>query len=329
MNFSTDLYFRKDYADLYLREGESVFEFRYDEGTSFFKNLSIKRPITRIGNMKPAKAYYDLETAYGYGGFVTSSADEGFVQRATQAYSEHCVSENVIAEFIRFHPFNSFPVHFGNNFDFLRNDRETVYIDTTLPTEARWQNYSQTTRNILRKCKENLKFQESQDIESFVALYKRTMDKNAASDFYYFDREYFEKLLKLGDIKLFEVIHDGNVISMSFFILGRDLVYYHLSANHDQFYHLNANYFILDQIAEQASSWGKKGLFLGGGRSADPQDSLFKFKAKFSNLTAPFYIGGKVYNRQVFDEYKQIFETEFPDKRELKMFLKYRGGTGV
>ncbi|MDG0817354.1 GNAT family N-acetyltransferase [Bdellovibrio svalbardensis] len=325
MNFFADLYFQKKYSELYLNKGESVFEFKYQEASFVFKNISIKRPIYSIGTRKLAELYFDLETAYGFGGFCTNNSDRDFLGRAMQAYQARCKSENIIAEFLRFHPFNEFPQNFADNLDFARFDRSTVFIDLQNSKEDRWTRYGQTTRNILRKCAGSLEVQESNDIERFIELYYRTMDKNAAAGFYYFGRSYFESLLALDEVKLFAIKHEGAIVSMAFIIFGEEIAYYHLSANHEEFYSLNANYYMLDEVSEIVRKEGKKVFFLGGGRTPEVNDSLFKFKSKFSDCLQPFWIGGKIYNHEVFAEYMQVFNEQFPEKVNLKMFLKYRG----
>ena len=58
--------------------------------------------------------------------------------------------------------------------------------------EQRWKQYSKTTRNILRKATPRLNFKVndcSRDI--FFDLYKKTMNKNNADEFYYFNEYYF------------------------------------------------------------------------------------------------------------------------------------------
>jgi hypothetical protein len=323
MNLLNDIYYSKEYASLYLKENEEIFEFKYEENEKIFYNLAIKRPILRIGSQVIKDNYFDLETAYGYGGYYTNSDDFSFLKEAFKAYEEKCKKEGIIAEFIRFHPFNDFPKKYGNLLDMAVYDRDIIYIDLTfLSKKERWKSYSSKTRNILRRCERELIFKESKNLETFLKLYKETMDKNNADKFYYFDKNYFENLLNNEKVKLYEVKKDNDTISMGFFMFSDEFVHYHLSANNYRMKKYNGNYFLLDNLFEIGQKQNKKYFILGGGTTGDENDSLFKFKKKFSPLTKPFYIGGKIFNKEIYSKYVNLWEKEA--KKDVKYFLKYR-----
>jgi UDP-N-acetylbacillosamine alanyltransferase len=321
-----DIYYLKEYASLYLTQGNTLFEFDYQEGPDRFYNLSVKRPIDRIGNAAVDDGYYDLETAYGYGGYYSSTEDQDFLQKAFHAYHQRCKDEKVVAEFIRFHPYNTFPSLNKGYLDFLAHDRQTISIDLTIMKEERWSQYSSTTRNILRKAAPNLLFYETDNIDGFMQLYQSTMEKNNANSFYYFPREYYEKLLAIDNVKLFAVAYDGHVINMSFVLFGKDLAHYHLSANNINFSKLNGNYFLLDSVCDYIKQNHSNVLqfHLGGGRSNLMDDSLLAFKSKFSHIRNDFYIAGKVFNRTVYQQYTEAFHALHPELKNAKFFLKYR-----
>jgi len=322
MNLLNDIYYSKDYISLYLKEKEEIFEFLYKDGDYIFYNLAIKRPILEIKNKKINDGYFDLETAYGYGGFYTNTDDSVFISNALKKYEDKCREERIIAEFIRFHPFNNFSQKFSSFFDMNIYDRDIVYIDLFLSKEERWKMYSSNTRNILRKCEKNLKIEESCNLDNFIKLYEKTMKKNKASSFYFFSKKYYENLLNNKNIKLYEIKKDNEIISSAFFMFGSNFGHYHLSANDYENRKYNANYFILDQIFEFAKQNDKKYFILGGGTTSSSEDTLLKFKKKFSSLTKPFYISGKIYNREIYSKYIDIWEKA--SKQNIKYFLKYR-----
>jgi len=322
MNLLNDIYYSKEYISLYLKENEEIFEFEYKEDNFIFYNIAIKRPITKIGNIDIGDGYFDLETAYGYGGFYLNTNNQEFVKNALGKYEQYCLEKKIIAEFIRFHPWNTFPQEQKEFLDMNSYDRDVVYVDLSLSKEKRWKNYASNTRNILRKCEKELVFQKSDNIEAFIELYEKTMEKNNATDFYYFSKEYYEQLINNENIKLYEIRQDGKIISMAFFMFRDEIGHYHLSANDYEMRRYNANYFILDQIFEIAKNKGKRYFLLGGGTTTDINDSLLKFKQKFSSLTKPFYISGKIYNNEIYSKYKQVWEQQ--SKEEIKYFLKYR-----
>ena len=126
------------------------------------------------------------------------------------------------------------------------------------------------------------------------------MKKNNANNFYFFPKKYYEQLLKNKNIELYTVKKDNILCSAGIFMFGYNFAHYHLSANNYDMRKYNANYFLLDNIFELAKHKGKKFFLLGGGRTNDKNDSLLKFKLKFSSLTKPFYIAGKIYNMEIY-----------------------------
>jgi len=322
MNLIDDIYYDKRYIELYLKPNEEIFEFEYKKDDNIFYNIAIKKPINKIGNITVSDNYYDLETVYGYGGIYCNSKDEIFLEKALKRYEEYCYSENIIAEFTRFHPFNNIHYNCTGFFDLLINDRQTVYIDTTLSKENRWANYTSKMRNILRKCEKELTFVRSNNIDNFIHLYESTMKKNNAEEFYFFDKEYFINLLNLKNVELYEVLYKDTVISSSFFMFSKEFGHYHLSANNYEYRKYNANYMILDSIFDISNSKDIPLFHLGGGRTNEEDDLLLKFKEKFSSHKEDFFIAGKVFNQDIYSKYINTWENQ--TKNKIKYFLKYR-----
>ena len=322
MNLLKDIYYQKAYIELYLKENETIFEFHYKDANYFFYNISIKRPINKIGNTITDTVFYDLETAYGYGGIISNTSDDKFLKKAFTAYKKECLAQNIIAEFTRVHPFNESFENLSSFCDLYVFDRETIAVNTVLAKEQRWENYPSKIRTILRKCNKELSFEQSTDLTSFMKLYEETMSKNKANSFYYFEKSYFEKLLALKNVDLYVVKLNDTIIAASFFLFGNSLAHYHLSANDYNYRKYNANYFILDSIFDIAHDKKKSFFHLGGGRTADENDSLLKFKRKFSLVTKKFYLGGMVFHKEKYQEYIRLWEKQ-TDKK-INYFLKYR-----
>lgn len=323
INVTKDIYYQKEYASLYLNKGETIFEFTFQEGDFYLYNLAIKRPINEIAGKKLDTIYYDLETAYGYGGLSCNTIDKTFVEKALSAYSEKCREEKIIAEFSRFHPFNNFTIEQKDFFNFIVADRPTVYVNTRKNKEERWATYPSKVRTILRKCERELRLEKTEDVQPFINLYKQTMDRNSADEYYYFDEYYFKSLMKLEGVELYNVYQEENLVSSSFFLFSNSLGHYHLSANNYAFRKYNANYFILDQIFTVAKQKGVSCFHLGGGRSNQENDTLLGFKRKFSSLIKDFYIAGKIFNQEIYQHYIKVWEDLNPDK-DVRYFLKYR-----
>ena len=88
-NLLQDIYYSDSYISLYLKENEKIFTFEYKEDNNIFINKALKRPILKIGTLNLNDNFYDLETAYGYGGFYTNSDDKQFIKKAMKSYEKN------------------------------------------------------------------------------------------------------------------------------------------------------------------------------------------------------------------------------------------------
>lgn len=319
-----DFFYCKNYARLYLKDGEEILEFSFREGENLFYNLSIKRPILNIKNEMLDDLYYDLETPYGFSGYFTNTTDKAFIDKALRNYTEYCQSQKIIAEFIRFHPLNMFPNTFSNSLDFLHHDRDVVLVDLTKNKEIRWKEYRSVNRNEINRASKELKFITLEKIEenrvlNFLEIYTKTMERNNADRFYYFSMDFIVNLLSNTPSKLFLTEDkNGQITSGAIFVESEELVSYFIGAKNYELNKRGSMEFLMDCIFDYYKSRGKKVAILGGGRFKDPNDPLFRFKKGFSNIILPFFIGGKIFIKDIYEKYCNF--TNFSNNR----FLRYR-----
>jgi len=323
IDLKNDIYYQNEYSSLYATDDGELFSFKYEEGENEITFNSIKRIIKTVAGISVEPQYYDLETPYGYGGPLTNCYDDAFLKAAFYAYRQECIAQNIVCEFIRFHPFNAFCQR-STFFDFHAQERQVVMVDLSLTTDERWAQYSKNTRNILRKANNRLiRLKHEDSLDAFCKLYQLTMDKNEASEFFYFKKNYFEQLSSIKGVELLSVELESSTVSTGFFMHGQDISNYHLSANNSDYFKENGNYALLDFAFEQAKDRGCKWMMLGGGRTSDENDSLFKFKSKFSKQSLPFFIGGLTFLPEVRTKLNSMWQQENPDS-QLKLFQLYR-----
>ncbi|HIF9339298.1 TPA: GNAT family N-acetyltransferase [Photobacterium damselae] len=322
-DLSSDIYYQREYSALY-EENCEYFEYIYQEEKYYVKFHALKHRITSVAGQQLNEELYDLETPYGYGGPVTNTTDEAFLKRAFLAYRAHCQQHNIVCEFIRFHPFNSLATN-NTLFDMHVEERQVVIVDLEKSSDERRQLYSKTTRNIVKKATKNLAIAtDDVPLSEFSSMYYDTMKKNTASDFFFFKEDYFNQLMQLNGVSLLATRTDQAYASIGFFMCGDELAHYHLSANNQELSKENGNYLLLDAAFEHAKSQGCHYMMLGGGRTSSPDDSLFKFKAKFSPLTKPFYIAGLDFLPEKRQWLNQQWINHNPDIDAPKLFQLYR-----
>lgn len=324
-----DLYFSRAWVELDTLlppEGEP-FEFHYNEGGEWFLERSTKCPIRSVGNERVERSLFDLQSPYGFSGPLTNSTDPAFIDRAFHSFRERAQDEGIVASFIRFHPFNPFPYRFHNKLDLCAHERNVVHIPFEGGTEGVFSAFrSSLRRNIRKALRSEMSFVDSdkgaKDREAFRSLYERTMRRIDAPASYFFSKEYFDQLFDSPFTHLFLVHAGEEPINGLVLVDGGEILYYHLGGTHEAYYSWNANPFNFHHAIRWGIEKGYKGLCMGGGNSIDEEDPLFKFKRKFSSDVWPFYIGGRILDK---DRYNELIEMREAQQEEtLPRFLKYR-----
>lgn len=327
LNVPTDIHFTKEYIAAYLENGDEIFEFEYKKKDKFFKNISIKRAIKKIAKIKINNGYFDLETPYGYGGYLTNTDDVFFIEEALKQYSELCIKNKIIAEFLRFHPFNTFPEKYNNFLDFCVPDRKIVYVDLSGDYAEIWRSYASSLRGNIRKAENlGLKYKQLPSIcrSNFIERYYQTMRKKKAERFYFFNRNYFGSLDKIKYVKLYCTTHQDARLNYIVMLESYPFVYYHLAATNFPYYSFNPNAFILDKLIKLYKKKNFNFLFLGGGKSGRDDDSLYRFKTKFSCLRKKYHIGGKTFMPDIYQKYVALWESKKKGGEYPSNFLRYR-----
>lgn len=277
-------------------------------------------------------SFFDFETPYGYGGFISNCDDATWIQKALAEIISYFAEQKYLAGFIRFHPLL-------NNADLCRNvftvidDRKTIAINTSVSEEEIWQNQiSSKNRNMIRKAEKNgLEFfrdDEFKYIEQFKQLYNSTMQRLDAADFYFFDDEYYRRFVEIFKGKGFLgcISKDSEIIAAALFMYENDYGHYHLAGSNRMYSSLGTNNLLLWKVACEMHREGVKEFHLGGGTDSDEENSLYKFKKSFSLNIKQFSIGKIIFNEEAYKKICTEWEKKNPDKIEVYKhhLLKYR-----
>lgn len=305
-----DIYFEYNYGKLYepIEKGTcELFEYRSSLGT--IKHMFIKRKIPiQVGT----ETFYDLITPYGYGGPLIIECKEGQKTKLVYEYDlmfqQYCKKNNIVSEFIRFHPVLSNALDFMDcyNVSYARRTIGTNLIDYDDPFMAEFSKScrknvrSALNKGVTYKITENPKY-----IDNFIKIYYMTMRRNGAADYYYFDNKYFNRCVELlgSNMILVEAIYQEQTIAMGLFFAYDKIINVHLSGTHTEFMHLSPAYILRYAI----TVWGKENgydlIHHGGGKSNNPNDSLYLFKKQFGkNTEFEFYVGKKIWNDKAYED---------------------------
>lgn len=323
---SRDIYFTEDYVKLYENDNDIPQCFIYIEGNSILLFPYLKR---RIGLLEGE--YFDFETPYGYGGPITNTNNPLFINKAFNEFLGCAKKDKIIAGFIRFHPLLDNQVLLSDRIDIIF-DRKTIVMHLDLEEDTIWnEQIHPKHRNSIRKAQklgfsylvdENLQY-----LGVFENLYKSTMDRLKVENFYYFNKGYFDGIRNLKDnVFLGLVLYGEEIISGALFFKYGIYGHYHLAGYLEEYRQYNPNNFLIYNTALYFKETGIKLFHLGGGFNSDVNNSLYRFKRRFSKFEYPFYIGKIIFNQGLYEKVCSIWKEMFPEKEKnfKTLFLKYR-----
>ncbi|MCK9471966.1 MAG: GNAT family N-acetyltransferase [Bacilli bacterium] len=326
-----DVYYLAEYSKAFQIHGDGdPILFYFDNGKIRAINVVMKRDIaldTNFKNKIPIDTYFDIITPYGYGGWIIEGVKENYCD-IFQSYEQYYSKNSIVCEFVRFHPIlqNSMGLEASYNITDLG---KTISIDL-LSKEQIFADFTSKNRNMIRKALKNdvaIYWGRSPYLfEKFEQIYNATMDKDDATEYYYFDNDFYGSIL--NDLKhnclIFYAIYENKIISMSLIIFANNKAHYHLSGSEKEYQHLAPTNLLLHEASIWALENGFQTLHLGGGLGGK-EDSLFSFKKAFNREKVnKYYIGKKIFNNEAYRELTEIRKPESNFDPNSNFFPIYR-----
>lgn len=286
-------------------------------------------------NTVNGSAQADANSVYGYSGpFGIGLADSDFRARAWNAMRAVWAEQRLVSLFTRFHPIlanHSFckGMHAvpGPHGDELLCLGRSVSIDLSLSHDQRRGAYPKILRQEIQAAERVglvVELDESwTHYAGFAELYRATMMRNSANERYLFSQHYFEGLrAALGnDGHLVVAQQNGEVAAALLFTVRGRIAQAHLTGVNPRFHALSPLKCLLDGLAEIARGLKARLLHLGAGREGK-EDSLYKFKSRFSSLRHDFMVGRWVLDA---DAYQALVDArDVPTERRAGFFPAYR-----
>lgn len=323
-----DIYFEPSYAKIHQSMYEGAADsFVYEDEDGKIMHSFLRREIP---NQLNGVTYYDLITPYGYGGPIITELrgnKNKLINKFQLAYRDYCTHQNIVSEFIRFHPLIKNHVDFSEIFNtsFMRHTVATDLSKEDPFLEEFSKGARKTTRQALNKGFTWELVQNPIELDVFKKVYTNTMQRHNASEFYFFGDKYFNQLLKnLKDHLLNINIYKGDLcVASGLYFYYKDYMHAHLSGTHQDFLNENPAYVLKYLSVKWGKEHGCKYIHYGGGTTNDPQDSLLLFKKRFTKESVfDFYVAKNIYHQKVYDlltEDSGILESSFfPSYRDPK-----------
>ena len=287
-------------------DGSPVLFYFEDKGLRGF-NVVMKRDIAddplfaeRIEKGK----WYDLITPYGYGGWLLEG--EGDTDQLDAAYSALCKEQNIVCEFVRFHPV-------WDNAKRMEQMYQVVDLGHTIAMdlkdeEAIWENIISKNRNMIRKAEKNgIEIIHGLDLESlsaFKRMYDETMTKDAAEEYYFFGEKFYGSIYSdmKDNAEVFTAVYEGKPIAAAIMLHANGRMNYHLSGSDIVYRSLAPTNLLLYRAALWGHEKGMQTFHLGGGIGSH-EDNLYKFKRAFyKGEPRQFAIGRKKFLPDTYDD---------------------------
>ncbi len=302
-----DVYYLSGYVKAFQIHGDGEpLLFFYEDDKCRGINVVMKRDIAFDNHFKgkiDTGKYYDFATPYGYGGWLIEGEE---YSKLFIAYEKWCLEHKIVSEFVRFHPVLKNHIFSEKNYEVVALG-ETVAIDTT-NNDNIWANFNPKNRNVIRKAINNgIQIKNSltkELLETFIEIYNKTMDKDNADDYYYFEEDFYDSILH--DLKdnatVFYAEYEDKIIAASIMIYANGRLNYHLSGSLREYQNLAPSNLLLWKAAEWGNQIGCATFHLGGGVGSG-EDSLFKFKKAFyRGELCRYHIGKKIYNNELYQK---------------------------
>ncbi|MEH2946847.1 GNAT family N-acetyltransferase [Sporofaciens sp. JLR.KK001] len=295
------IYYDENWAILQQeKEGGEAEIYQCQCSDCLIKYVFIKRKAGIIKGIQ----YYDILTPRGMGGPRIAKGHLFDLEKYNDDFLEYCKEKNIIAEYVRFDPWNRNYSIFGELLD------KTEYYGNLYCNNLCGNFYKEEyDRNVIRNIKkysDNIEVVfdfEGKEIDAFLELYKFTEEKYKVGNYYHLSREFLLDYFRLlnGKVAIANAIYQTKIISSAIVLFGEDIVHYHFLGNDPQYRRVYANTIIMYKIALLGQKMGKKLFDLGGGVI---DGSTADYKRRFVNESGiyPYYVGKRILNKDIYEK---------------------------
>ena len=267
------------------------------------KKTSIVFPII-LRNIAGTK-YNDVTSVYGYAGPLSNEAnpDEQTVKVFQNELTDFFDSHRIVSAFARLHPLFINQEIILSGLGEVIDTNQTVGIDLSLPETEQKRQYAHSVKNQINRLKRKnvlvKKVKNREEIDLFIDIYQENMKRVNASEMYFFPNDYFYRFIEELPASLFLAYYEDNAICGSLVTACNGIVQPHLSATRNEFLRWSPLKLVWDYIRTDAIQKKENVLHLGGGVGGS-NDSLFQFKAQFSDLRFSFKTWRYIHDEETY-----------------------------
>lgn len=262
----------------------------------------------------------DIVSPYGYGGpFKWGSVVDAETTKFWLEFEEWASQHNVVSAFVRMSLFDS------QRFDppwtvTLKAPNIVRYLGLT--EDELWYDYEHKVRKNVKKAQRNqlkIRFDENGSrLDEFVEIYYSTMKRRDAAQNYYFDRNFFQRMVNnlRGQYIFCHVLANEQIVSTELVLVSQYNLYSFLGGTLTNAFANRPNELLKHEIALWGMRRRKTNFVLGGGYKGE--DGIYKYKESFArNGIHRFHVA-----QSIFDE---VASKRLIQKRQK--YEAFRGST--
>lgn len=299
-----DFYHSWTYHELHKKEGVPLL-FVYHHVRHFIALALIKRAI-------PGTRCFDMTSVYGYGGPISNrefeALDPDLVLDFKDSFLLFLKEEQIVSVFSRLHPlFNQRVIM--DHFEGVTENGKVVCLDLTLALNAQREQYQERAQRKIKQLRARgytvSEGRTRKDIQVFAEIYYNNMVRLRASEYYFFDEDYFAQLLSATeyDARLLFVNNEaGDPVCGAIVVFTNGIIQSHLLGTKMAYRSESPAKLLIDEITLMGRELGMKHYNLGGGLNYR-EDSLYEWKKGFSKKTYDYYSWRMVADQVAYDRF--------------------------
>lgn len=272
----------------------------------------------------------DVASAYGYPGPLAREDAPGFLRAAVGLWVEAMRRRGTVSGFVRLHPLLPPPLGPLAEFGEITRRGATVSLDLAWGEEESWRELSHGHRQDIKKARSRgfgVWFDQGPGaLRELAELYRETMARLGADDYYHFPPAYFRELeTALGGRLWVGTVRDtaDTALAAAAFVECAGILQYHLAGTRTSALGGAPTKLLLHEAGRWGGERGLHTLHLGGGRGA-AEDSLFAFKAGFSHRRHDFFTWELVFLKDAYRTLEARRRASAPPDMRPGFFPAYR-----
>lgn len=291
-----DFYHVPGYVDLAAaHEGGTPEALFITEEDSYLFIPYVVRPLSNLPWLASSgDGWFDLVSPYGYPCPLVNEARPGFLAEAVARWGQAMRDRKTVTGFLRLHPLFEDLAQALRPFGTVARRGPTIAINLAESPDVIWRQFRSNHQRDIRKA-HKLGLRATLDhtpasLAEFQAIYRESMDRVGAAELYYFPPEYFRQLSELLVDSLSLCLAwtpDGTAVAGLLLVECGPFVQYHLGGTRTNALASTPAKLLFDHAWRWARDRGRKLFHLGGGVGG-AEDSLFQFKAGFSDRRYEF-----------------------------------------